>query len=448
MLQSAYRALTNAELRRKLLITVSLIALYRVGSEIPAPGISARAVRACTGLADHAGLLSVLNLFSGGALSQLTLLALGVMPYITASIMSQLLTSVVPAWAALRRDGGPGQAKLTQYTRYLTTVLALVQTVGLTYVVRGNLMFRGCMLPVMPHPSLLSEAGFTMAVMSGTLFVMFLGEKITEFGIGNGMSLLMLSTIAAQLPVQFHALTASRGPVVLGGALLLVVTFIAAVVFVEQAQRRVPVTYSDKIAATTQAAQRTTFFPVKVNQAGVVPAIFASTLLSAPTLVAKITGGTGGFSLWVNRYLASGAHPVYVACYVLLIVFFSFFYVFTTYNVDEHAEDLRDAGAFIPGVRPGPATAAYLDRVLTRLTVAGAGYLSIVAVMPLLLLSLSGGVNSLPLGGTSLLILVGVGLETVKQLTAAVQQKTYPGFLLTADKPVAYRPRHLLKESS
>ncbi|KWX02689.1 preprotein translocase subunit SecY [Carbonactinospora thermoautotrophica] len=437
MLTAFARAFRTPDLRKKLLFTLGIIALFRFGSQIPAPGVDLTAVNKCLApaLQDNQ-LFALVNLFSGGALLQLSIFALGIMPYITASIIIQLLTVVIPRFEALKKEGQAGQAKLTQYTRYLTVALAVLQSTGIIATARAGQLFPNC-----PENVIYSDVGvFGTIVMvfvmtAGTAIIMWLGELITDRGVGNGMSLLIFTSIAAGFPASLWAIKEGSQygdgwPVffaVIGIGLLIV----AAVVFVEQAQRRIPVQYAKRMIGRRMYGGSSTYIPLKVNQAGVIPVIFASSLLYIPALVVNLMGqDRPKWATWIERYFVQADHPVYMAAYFVLIIFFTFFYVAITFNPQEVADNMKKYGGFIPGIRAGRPTAEYLDYILTRLTWPGSLYLALVSLIPMIALSVIPQANqNFPFGGTSILIIVGVGLETVKQIESQLQQRNYEGFL-------------------
>jgi preprotein translocase subunit SecY len=387
------------------------MALFRFGSVIPTPGVSYVAVQRCLANVDTGGLLGLVNLFSGGALLQLSVFALGIMPYITASIIVQLLTVVIPRFEALKKEGQSGTAKLTQYTRYLTIGLAVLQTSGLLAVARtpGRLI-QGCTEEIIPDTSWLRILTMVFVMTAGTAVIMWLGELITDRGVGNGMSILIFTSIAATFPSQLWSIRLSRG----WGTFLFImavgVLIVAAVVFVEQSQRRIPVQYAKRMIGRKEYGGTTTYIPIKVNQSGVIPVIFASSLLYIPSLVANFTN-------------------YYIAAYALLIIFFAYFYVAITFNPEETAENMRKYGGFIPGIRAGKPTSEYLQYVLSRITAPGSLYLALVAIIPIIALVLFGASQQFPFGGTAILIVVGVGLDTAKQIESQLQQRSYEGFL-------------------
>lgn len=436
MLSAFARAFRTPDLRRKLLFTLAIMALFRLGSFVPTPGVDYQAVQQCVGTAANTG-LGLINLFSGGALLQLSVFALGIMPYITASIIIQLLTVVIPRFETLKEEGQTGTAKLTQYTRYLTIGLAVLQSTTLVAIARNpGGLFQSCPADLVPSDSYVTILIMVITLTAGTGLVMWLGEIITERGVGNGMSLLIFTSIAAGFPGALWSIRETSGKIDTMVIVIAVgIVIMAMVVFVEQSQRRIPVQYAKRQIGRRMYGGTSTYIPIKVNMAGVIPVIFASSLLYLPALVAQFNAGDGqtappGWVNWINAYLVQGDHPIYMALYVSMIIFFTYFYVAITFNPDEVAENMKKYGGFIPGIRAGRPTAEYLDYVLTRITLPGAIYLAIVSLIPLLafrLLNVSAA--SFPFGGTSILIIVGVGLETVKQIESQLQQRHYEGFL-------------------
>ena len=433
---SAFRsALTTPDLRKKILFTLGVVAVYRLGALIPSPGVSYPAIQQCLVAAeggDSQNIYSLINLFSGGALLQLSILALGIMPYITASIIVQLLTVVIPRFEQLKKEGQSGQAKLTQYTRYLTIALGILQATGIVALADRGQLFPGCPQDVIPGDSVFDLGIIVLVMTAGTAVVMWLGEQVTERGVGNGMSLLIFASIAARIPAEGGNVLNNAGPVVFAGICVFALAIIASVVFVEQGQRRIPVQYAKRMVGRRMYGGTSTYLPLKVNQAGVIPVIFASSLLYLPALISQLAASaSGGFQQFVQTYLVDQSNPVHILLYVALIVFFTYFYVGITFNPDERAEEMKKFGGFIPGIRPGRPTAEYLNYVLSRITLPGSLYLGIVAVIPNFFLSLTGtGQNqNFPFGGVAVLIMVGVGLDTVKQIESQLMQRNYEGFL-------------------
>lgn len=430
MLKAFAMAFRTPDLRKKILFTLSIMALFRFGSVVPTPGVSYVNVQECLKTADTGGLFGLINLFSGGALLQLSIFALGIMPYITSSIIVQLLTVVIPRFEALKKEGQSGTAKLTQYTRYLTIGLAILQSTGLIAVARiQGRIFSNCSLPIIPDTSLLRVITMITVMTAGTSVIMWLGELITDRGVGNGMSILIFTSIAATFPGQLWSIKLQKGWFAFSFIMAVGILIVAAVVFVEQSQRRIPVQYAKRQVGRQQYGGTSTYIPIKVNQAGVIPVIFASSLLYIPSLIVNFSGSQAGWANWVSKNLVSGDNFFYIGVYALLIVFFTYFYVAITFNPDEVAENMKKYGGFIPGIRAGRPTSEYLQYVLSRITAPGALYLSIVAIIPFIALILFQASQNFPFGGTSILIIVGVGLDTAKQIESQLQQRSYEGFL-------------------
>jgi preprotein translocase subunit SecY len=434
---SAFR---TPDLRRKILFTLGIIVLYRLGATVPSPGVDYQEVQTCldeVSRGDSAGIYSLINMFSGGALLQLSVFAIGIMPYITASIIVQLLTVVIPRFEQLRKEGQSGQAKMTQYTRYLTVALALLQSTGIVALAaRGNLL-QGCSNSdaILRDTEFFSLFIIVLVMTAGACVVMWFGELITERGIGNGMSLMIFAGIAARIPGEGKTILDTRGALVFSLVLLAALAIVASVVFVEQGQRRIPVQYAKRMVGRKMYGGSSTYLPLKVNQAGVIPVIFASSLLYLPNLILQLTQSQTEEASWWQRsiqtYLVDPSNPVYILVYFLMIIFFTYFYVAVTFNPQERADEMKKYGGFIPGIRPGQPTADYLGYVLSRITLPGSIYLGTIAVLPNLFLEIgnSGGVQNIPFGGTAVLIMVGVGLDTVKQINSQLMQRKYEGFL-------------------
>ncbi|HIW63793.1 MAG TPA: preprotein translocase subunit SecY [Candidatus Stackebrandtia excrementipullorum] len=450
MLTAFFSAFRTPDLRKKILFTLFILALYRLGAQLPSPGVSYSNVQSCLDASTgDAGVFNLLNLFSGGALLQLSVFALGIMPYITASIILQLLVVVIPRLEQLKKQGPPGQAKITQYTRYLTLLLAVLQASGYIALARSGTLFgTGCPTTgpeaIIPDTSGL-EVGIpmwvTLAVLVGTMtagtaMIMWFGELVTDRGVGNGMSVLIFASIAAQLPGQIWGIHEDQNNWLLFGAIIAVgIAIMALVVFIEQSQRRIPVQYAKRMVGRRMYGGTSTYIPLKVNQAGVIPVIFASSLLYIPSLVSQFYQNetdAPGWVTWVNTYLANPGNWLYTAVYFLLTIGFTYFYISINFNPNDVSENMKKAGGFIPGVRPGKPTAQYLSWILERLTLPGAIYLATVAILPNLAILAFDGSNvfaQFPFGGTAVLIMVGVGLESVKQIESQLMQRNYEGFL-------------------
>ena len=451
MFSAVARVFKTPDLRRKILFTLAMVAIYRIGTTVPGPFVNYVNVQQCLDTGTQmAGLYDMVNLFSGGALLQLSIFALGIMPYITASIITQLLRVVIPHFEALHKEGQAGQSKLTQYTRYLTIALAILQATTLATVAKSGTLFGTGNAACENVLDMLNESAATpenavinmvrvvlmvAAMTAGTAVIMWMAELITERGVGNGMSLLIFTSIAASFPSAFGAIAAGTG----GMTTLVIVIAIGllimmAVVFVEQSQRRIPVQYAKRMVGRRTYGGNSTYIPIKVNQAGVIPVIFASSLLYLPALVAQFNQPAAGetppeWVTWVMNNFTTGDHPLYMPVYFLLIIGFTYFYVAIAFNPEEVAENMRKHGGFVPGIRAGRPTAEYLNFVLTRITFPGSLYLGVLALIPLIALSTVNANANFPFGGASILIVVGVGLETVKQIDAQLQQRNYEGLL-------------------
>jgi preprotein translocase subunit SecY len=352
------------------------------------------------------------------------------MPYITASIIIQLLTVVIPRLEALKEEGQSGQATITQYTRYLTIGLAILQSTAIIALARtpGRLI-PGCNEQLIPNQTEGLIVSMVICLTAGTAVVMWLGELITDRGVGNGMSLLIFTSIVATFPGQLVRVWNDKGPFIFGLVMLVGFFVIMGVVFVEQAQRRIPVQYAKRQVGRRMYGGSSTYIPLKVNMAGVIPVIFASSLLYIPALIVSLSGSTSEWAQWILRNFQDSSKWPYVLVYFFLILFFTYFYVAITFNPVEVADNMKKYGGFIPGIRAGKPTAEYLDYVLSRLTIVGALYLAVIAIIPSIAFILLGVSNRFLFGGTSLLIMVGVGLDTVKQIEAQLQQRNYEGFL-------------------
>ena len=431
MLSAFVRAFRTPDLRRKLLFTIAIMVIFRLGSFIPTPGVSYPNVRQC--IAETSGandLLGLANLFSGGALLQLSVFALGIMPYITASIIVQLLRVVIPKFEALHQEGQAGTATLTQYTRYLTIALAILQSTTVITVARNGQLFNNCAVPVIPNTSVWNIAQMVITMTAGTGLIMWLGEQISEHGVGNGMSLLIFTSIAAGFPTALWSVAGgANGATKFIVVLAVTVLVFALVVFVEQSQRRIPVQYAKRMVGRRMYGGSSTYIPIKINMAGVIPVIFASSLLAVPGLIANYGQKTSAWVQWVSNNVASQEAPLHIVLYTALIIFFCYFYTAITFNPDEVADNMKKYGGFIPGIRAGRPTSEYLDFVISRITAPGSMYLAFVALIPTIAFILLHVNTRIPFGGTSVLIVVGVGLETIKQIESQLQQRHYEGFL-------------------
>jgi preprotein translocase subunit SecY len=434
------RIFRTPDLRRKIGFTLLIVALFRLGSFIPSPFVDFQNVQTCLSAnSGTSGLYELVNLFSGGALLQLSIFALGIMPYITASIIVQLLRVVIPHFETLYKEGQTGQSRLTQYTRYLTIGLGILQSTTLITVARSGALF-GTSTGTPACSELISDDSWyaillmVITMTAGTGIIMWMGELVTERGIGNGMSLLIFTSIAARFPQALQSIYASKGFGIFIGVIAVGIVIMGLVVFVEQSQRRIPVQYAKRMVGRRTYGGNNTYIPIKVNMAGVVPVIFASSLLYLPALIAQFNQPPAGktpapWVQWVTDNLTQGDSALYMLLYFVLIIGFTYFYVAITFNPEEVADNMKKYGGFIPGIRAGRPTAEYLDYVLTRITLPGSLYLGLIALIPLVALSLVGATSNFPFGGTSILIVVGVGLETVKQIDSQLQQRHYEGLL-------------------
>ena len=418
MLETLRGAFRIPDLRRRILFTLAMLVVFRLAAHIPVPGVNRAAI---SQLISGGTLFGFLDLISGGALKNFTVVAMGIMPYINASIIIQLLTVVFPALEKLAKEGEEGRRKMTQYTRYSTVALALIQAVGTSVGLRGYIY----------DYSVWSVLLIALTLTSGTIFVMWLGEMITDRGIGNGISLLIFFGIVARYPSYlgeaYKYLTAGTlSFFVFIIVAVVVVAVIGLVVLITEGERRLPVQYAKRVVGRKVYGGQSTHLPIKVNQAGVMPIIFASSILAMPATVAQFNPAAG-WALWVNRYFGFSS-LFYLVAYPLLILFFTFFYTAITYNPSEISDNIKKYGGFIPGFRPGRPTTDYLSRVITRLTFPGALFLAFIAMLPYLIAYIS-KVSSWQFGGTSLLIVVGVALETMKQIEAQMMMRHYQGFM-------------------
>ncbi|MFD2082268.1 protein translocase subunit secY/sec61 alpha [Actinopolymorpha cephalotaxi] len=431
MLTAFVNAFKTPDLRKKLLFTLFIVALFRVGSVLPTPGVDAAAVRRCLNPALSGGgnnIYGMLNLFSGGALLQLSVFALTIMPYITASIIIQLLTVVIPRLETLKKEGHSGTQKITQYTRYLTIGLAILQSTTIVALARSGRMFQGCNETIIPNDSILTLVTMVLTMTAGTGVIMWFGELITDRGVGNGMSVLIFVSIAAGFPTALWGIRQQKGWVTFLAVIAIGLVIMGAVIYVEQAQRRIPVQYAKRMLGRRAYGGSSTYIPLKVNQAGVIPVIFASSLLYVPVLAAQFNPNAP-WAQWITTNISRGDHPAYMLGFFLLIVAFTYFYVGITFNPTEVADNMKKHGGFIPGIRAGKPTEDYLQYVLSRITAPGSLYLGVLALIPLIAFALIGANQNFPFGGTSILIVVGVGLDTVKQIESQLQQRHYEGFL-------------------
>lgn len=429
MLGAFAAAFRTPDLRKKILFTLGIITIFRLGSVVPTPGVDYGSIQTCIALVQDNSIYGLINLFSGGALLQLSVFALGIMPYITASIIIQLLTVVIPRLEMLKKEGQSGTAKITQYTRYLTIGLAVLQsTTILTLARTPGQLFQGCNEQLIPDQSIQVLLTMVIVMTAGTSIIMWLGELVTDRGVGNGMSLLIFTSIISTFPGQLASIWRIDGSLKFIVTLVIGFATIAGVVFVEQAQRRIPVQYAKRMVGRRSYGGTSTYLPIKVNQAGVIPVIFASSLLYLPLLIVQLSGSQAGWAQWVATNFDSG-RSLYLITNFLLILFFAYFYISITFNPVDVADDMKKYGGFIPGIRAGKPTSDYLAYVINRITFPGALYLAAIATIPYIAFALLGVGQRFIFGGTSLLIMVGVGLDTVKQIESQLQQRNYEGFL-------------------
>jgi preprotein translocase subunit SecY len=422
MATTILRALTVPEIRKKLAFTALLLALYRLGSHIPVPGIDIKAVDQIQSQFGSGGILNLLNTFSGGGLSRIALFALGIMPYITASIILQLLTVVVPSLEKLQKEGEVGQARITQYTRYLTVGLAFAQSIGYVFLFKSFAPNAGT--PVIPDFDTPHVFLIVISLTAGTVLLMWMGELITQRGIGNGISLMIFASIVARFPQGVQAWWTNPDPVFKVGMPFLALGVIAAVVFIQEGQRRIPVQYAKRVIGRRMSAGGQTYLPLRVNMAGVIPVIFAASIMAFPPTVGQLINQPWAKDL--STFFSPSNAP-YIVGETIFIILFTYFYTAVTFNPVDQAENLKKYGGFIPGVRPGRPTAEFLDRILARLTFPGALYLAAIAALPTILINQTSA--NFFFGGTSLLIVVGVALDTMKQLEAQLMMRNYEGFL-------------------
>ena len=427
MLRAFVNAFKVPDLRKKILFTLAIIAVYRFGSHVPVPVVDTTQLQNAVN-AGGGGFLSFIDLFSGGALTRVAVFALGIMPYITSSIIMQLLTVVIPKLEQWQKQGEIGIKKINQATRYVTIALALLQSTGLVFLFHSrSAALNG--VDIFP-PGTFNAPHIALIVLTltaGTALIMWLGELITQRGIGNGMSILIFSSIISRLPAEGGAILKQAGGPKFVAILLIGLGIIVAVVYIEQAQRRIPVQYAKRVVGRRMTTGGSTYIPLKVNQAGVIPIIFASSVLYFPSLMASVIH-VSWFQNFVNGSLANQRSLVYMAIYGLLVVFFAYFYTAIQFNPVDTADNIRKQGGFIPGIRPGPPTASYLNDILVRITLPGSLFLAAVALIPSIFLAIW-VINQFPFGGTSILITVGVALETMKQIESQLLMRHYEGFL-------------------
>lgn len=435
-MRTLIQALKTKELRNKILFTLGIIIIYRIGSFIPTPGVDYTVVQQCVGKMNNASenFIGLVNLFSGGAMLQLSIFALGVMPYITASIVIQLLRVVIPRFEALHKEGQSGEAKLTQYTRYLTIGLAVLQSTTILVTARSGALFNYQCSQVVPDGSVWNLVVMVLIMTGGTGLIMWMAELVTDKGLGQGMSILIFMSICSGfLPQLWEIGWGTNGTdgnwgkfAAVVGTLLVIMIL---VIYVELAQRRIPVQYTRRMIGRKMYGGSSTYLPLKINMSGVIPPIFASSILAVPTLIAQFGNSGQSWVKWINSNLANTTSVWYIALYALMIVFFCFFYTEITFNPDETADNMKQYGGFIPGIRAGSTTSNYLSYVMNRLNTVGAVYLLFVALIPTVLIMALNLNTKLPFGGTTILIIAGVGLDTLRQAKAQTEQFQYAGFL-------------------
>ena len=419
MLSALGNAFKVKELRKKILFVLAMMVIYRIGSYIPVPGVDVSRLQKLLFGGAGGDIFRFLDLFSGGALRKFTIFAMSITPYITASIIIQLLGGVIPYFEELQRQGAEGKKKLTQFTRYGTIVLAVIQGFGITMGIRTAIV----------NPNFFNLLLIVISLTAGTAFLMWLGEQITEKGIGNGISIIIFTSIISRFPsniinvverLQVGAITALNVLMFL----ILALVIVAGIIFIQQGERRIPVQYSKRIVGRRVYGGRSTHIPLKVNQAGVIPVIFASSILMFPAVIGQVI--PVGFIKTIADQLSPG-RPLYMVIYAAMIFFFTYFWTAFTFNPEEVAENMKKYGGFIPGIRPGKATVQYLERVVVRVTLAGATFLTIIALLPFFMTAVTR--VSISFGGTSLLIMTGVALQTMQQIESHLLMRHYEGFM-------------------
>jgi preprotein translocase subunit SecY len=421
MLQTILNSFSVPDIRKKLMFTAAILALYRLGAYIPSPGVDANAIKDGLNNVGGSSILGFLNLFSGGSLSRLSLFSLGIMPYITASIILQLLTVVVPSLERLQKEGEVGQQKITQYTRYLTVALAFAQSLGYVFLFSSSSFGGSSVIGERTFPKVFL---IVITLTAGSAVLMWMGELITQRGIGNGISLLIFASIVSRIPSGIEKWWTNPDQVFVVMMPFIALAVIVAIVFVQEGQRRIPVQYAKRVVGRRMTAGGSTYLPLRVNMAGVIPVIFAASIMAFPPTIGQLINTPAALD-FAAFFSPNSWH--YVVGEVFFIIIFTYFYTAVTFNPVDQADNLKKYGGFIPGVRPGRPTAEYLDRILSRLTFPGALYLGAVAALPTILISQTSA--NFFFGGTSILIVVGVALDTVKQLEAQLMMRNYEGFL-------------------
>ena len=426
------------DLRSKVLFTLAILAIYRLGVAIRVPGVDGQAVRQLREAANSQGALGFLNLFSGGAFGSFSIFALGIMPYITASIIMQVLGVVIPKLEQWQQEGAVGQRKITQWTRYVAIAIALLQGAGLTFIFgqgRGAAFFGASQQPpdvILLDPFMPRALLVIPTLVVGTAVLMWLGELISQRGIGNGMSMLIFASVVAELPYSYYSLLQSRKIIVFIVLLCISLAILVAVVRVELGQRRIPVQFAKRVVGRRMYGGQNTYIPLKVNQSGIIPIIFASSVLLLPVLASNVLGSAEGWRGsvvgFVNDYLVNSQNALYMVLFALLIVGFAYFYNSIAFDPIRQADQIRRQGGFIPGIRPGPQTERYLAKVVNRITLPGALFVAFIAILPYIVLWV-GDVQTFPFAGTTVLIAVGVALELMRQIDSQLMLRNYEGFL-------------------
>ncbi|HZI37409.1 MAG TPA: preprotein translocase subunit SecY [Acidimicrobiia bacterium] len=420
------------DLRNKIFFTLVIIAVYRLGSHLPLPYVDFSAIQALQDRAAEGGALEFLDLFSGGALTNVAVFALGIMPYITSSIIMQLLAVVIPKLEEWQQQGQVGQKKITQWTRYLTVALALMQSTGIVFALHqggGSFLGSGALagIDLIPNFNAARVLLIVTTLTAGTAMIMWMGELITQRGIGNGMSLLIFASVVSRLPADGSQIWATGNYFQFATVIAMGIAMIVGIVFVEQGQRRIPVQFAKRVVGRRMYGGQSTYIPLKVNQSGVIPIIFASSVLYFPALITGVLPWDN-IQTWVNNNIVDQRAVVHILGYALLIIFFAYFYTAIAFNPQQQADIIRKQGGFIPGIRPGPPTERYLAQVLNRITLPGSLFLMVIAVVPLLVFAVW-DIQQFPFGGTAILITVGVALETMKQIDSQLMMRNYEGFL-------------------
>ena len=438
MLSNVKNIFKVEDLRNKLMFTFAMVAIYRFGAALRVPGIDSQAVRQLHEASNSQGALGFLNLFSGGAFGSFSIFALGIMPYITASIIMQVLGVVIPKLEQWQQEGAVGQRKITQWTRYLAIAIAVLQGSGLTFIFgqgRGSAFFGAAnrapdvvlLDPFMPRALLVIPS-----LVAGTALLMWIGELISQRGIGNGMSMMIFASVVSGLPYNYYSLLQSKKTVTFIILVAVSIGILFAVVRVELGQRRIPVQFAKRVVGRKMYGGQNTYIPLKVNQAGVVPIIFASSVLLLPVLMSNMLGSgegwRGSIAGFVNNYLVNSQNILYISIFFLLIIAFAYFYNSIAFDPIRQADQLRKQGGFIPGIRPGPQTESFFAKTVNRITLPGAMFVAFIAILPYIILWV-GDVQSFPFAGTTVLIAVGVALELMRQIDSQLMQRNYEGFL-------------------